>query len=130
MTWPGAPTVYYGDEAGMEGYHDPFNRCPYPWGKEEKNLVNFFSFLGNLRNKSDVLKHGEFRLLDSQESILAFERFVGKDSIITIANYSEHDISIKVSGSYIGLLDQVEFNEIICVKANSVVLAEKVQPGK
>ena len=41
FTLPGFPCIYYGDEAGMEGYRDPFNRCCYPWGKENKELIEW-----------------------------------------------------------------------------------------
>ena len=55
FTLPGFPCVYYGDEAGMEGYRDPFNRCCYPWGKEEKDLVEFHARLGKLRAECSAL---------------------------------------------------------------------------
>lgn len=48
-TLPGFPCVYYGDEAGMEGYRDPFNRCGFPWGKEDKDLVEWYRDLGQMR---------------------------------------------------------------------------------
>ena len=50
--FPGSPTVYYGDEAGMEGFEDPFNRRTFPWGNEDKELTDWFARLGNLRKKS------------------------------------------------------------------------------
>ena len=51
FTFPGAPTVYYGDEAGMEGWEDPFNRAGYPWGQEDSELKSFFSKLAHLRRE-------------------------------------------------------------------------------
>ena len=51
---PGVPCVYYGDEAGMQGYEDPFNRRCYPWGEEDKNLVSYFRVLGKLRRKKEL----------------------------------------------------------------------------
>ena len=49
--FPGSPTVYYGDEAGLEGFEDPFNRRPYPWGREDRELVDWFAALGRLRRE-------------------------------------------------------------------------------
>ena len=59
-TLPGFPCVYYGDEAGMEGYRDPFNRCCYPWGKEDKELVKWHQKLGALRAEYSAFWDGEF----------------------------------------------------------------------
>lgn len=56
---PGMPSIYYGDEAGMEGCKDPFNRKFYPWGKEDAQLVEFFKKLGKLRNSEDTLRYGD-----------------------------------------------------------------------
>jgi cyclomaltodextrinase len=60
MTFPGIPCVYYGDEAGMEGYSDPLNRGTYPWGREDKNLVDWYQRIIALRNKYDFLRTGEW----------------------------------------------------------------------
>ena len=50
MTFPGVPSIYYGDEAGMEGYADPYNRGPYPWGRQEADLLSFYKKAITLRN--------------------------------------------------------------------------------
>ena len=55
-TLPGIPCVYYGDEAGMEGYRDPFNRGCFPWGHEDAELVNWYRSLGKIRHSCEVLK--------------------------------------------------------------------------
>jgi glycosidase len=55
-TVPGIPCIYYGDEAGMEGYRDPFNRLPYPWGREEYELVDFYKKVGKIRTKEPLFR--------------------------------------------------------------------------
>ncbi len=55
---PGCPTIYYGDEAGLCGCHDPWNRRPFPWGKEDKALTQYVANKLNHRQQSDVLKFG------------------------------------------------------------------------
>ena len=59
FTLPGFPCIYYGDEAGMQGYRDPFNRCGYPWGKENQELVQWHKDLGNLRKSCSALWDGD-----------------------------------------------------------------------
>ncbi|MDR1070187.1 MAG: 4-alpha-glucanotransferase [Gracilibacteraceae bacterium] len=60
MTFPGVPCVYYGDEAGMEGLDDPYNRGPFPWGREEAGLGEFYRRLISWRREYAVLTEGDF----------------------------------------------------------------------
>ncbi len=72
---PGIPCVYYGDEAGAEGYRDPFNRYCYPWGKEDEELIAWYRELGKLRREQKaVLGRGDYRTLLADQDLLAFER--------------------------------------------------------
>ena len=73
-TLPGSPSIYYGDEAGMEGGKDPFNRRTYPWGKEDENLLQHFRNLGDLRKQYSALRNGGIRFIHSREGRLAFIR--------------------------------------------------------
>ena len=59
--FPGSPTVYYGDEAGMEGFEDPFNRQTYPWGHEDADLLAWYRDLGRLRGRHPALRRGSIR---------------------------------------------------------------------
>ena len=61
--FPGSPTVYYGDEAGMEGFEDPFNRRTFPWGEEAGGLVSWFTALGRARRELACLRRGGFSWL-------------------------------------------------------------------
>ncbi len=79
FAFPGAPTVYYGDEAGMEGYEDPFNRRTFPWGQEDKALTAYFARLGNARKENQPLRRGELRWGTCQGSVISFARVMGKE---------------------------------------------------
>ncbi len=92
FTLPGVPCIYYGDEAGMEGYKDPFNRFCYPWGKENKELLEHYRALGKMRGSCDCLKEGEYYTLSEMLGCLAFVRKGRKDSILVIINRNEHEI--------------------------------------
>ena len=74
MTLPGVPCIYYGDEAGMEGYNDPFNRRCYPWGHENKELQDWYRRVIAIRRSCDAYVSGDYRLLAAQDGLFAFER--------------------------------------------------------
>ena len=83
----GVPSVYYGDEAGMEGYHDPFCRRPYPWGREDRSLLAHYRDLGMLRQKHAALfAEGDFSFLCHENGHVAFERKSATDRITVYAN--------------------------------------------
>ena len=60
FTMPGVPCIYYGDEAGAQGYADPFNRGTYPWGREDEELMAHYRMVTSLRRKYPVLSSGEY----------------------------------------------------------------------
>lgn len=94
-TIPGIPAIFYGDEAGLEGYHDPFNRMPYPWGKEDQNLIQFYRKIGKIRRDNCVYCDGDFKLLVLDERLLVFSRRKNDDVFITAVNNSGMSINIE-----------------------------------
>ena len=73
-TLPGSPSLYYGDEALMEGYKDPFNRRTYPWGHEDRELVTYFSRLGKLRQEQEALRLGDIQFFTAEDRHLGYTR--------------------------------------------------------
>ncbi len=73
-TLPGAPSLYYGDEAGMEGYKDPFNRRTYPWGRENQELLAHYRRLGQLRASQEPLRLGDIAFFQAGDQKLGFSR--------------------------------------------------------
>ena len=73
-TLPGSPSLYYGDEAGMEGHKDPFNRRTYPWGREEPLLMSHYKALGALRKREEVLRLGDIQFFEAADRHLGFTR--------------------------------------------------------
>ena len=71
---PGSPSLYYGDEAGMEGYNDPFNRRTYPWGREDKEILEHFRRLGHLRKSNTALRTGSIRFFQANNQQVGFTR--------------------------------------------------------
>ncbi len=87
--FPGSPTVYYGDEAGMEGFEDPFNRQTYPWGREDRELLDWFCALGRARKKYPALRRGSIRYVYGKGPLLAFLRQEGSQRLLCAFNASE-----------------------------------------
>lgn len=93
-TLPGIPSIYYGDEAGLTGCKDPFNRFCYPWGNENTEILDFTKSLGNLRKEYEVLKCGTFYPISAALGCIAFLRYKeGTKRILTIINKNPQPIT-------------------------------------
>ena len=87
-TLPGAPSVYYGDEAGMEGAKDPFNRRTYPWDNEDPELLRHYRQLGRLRQEQEALRLGDIRFSQALGGQLSFSRSYGGKTLRVYINRS------------------------------------------
>ena len=96
MTWIGAPTVYYGDEAGVVGFTDPDNRRTYPWGNENKELIAFHKEAIRIHKESEALKVGSLEILGSKNHVLVYGRFTEKDKVVVVVNSSDEAASVNV----------------------------------
>lgn len=110
----GVPSLYYGDEAGVEGYRDPFCRMPYPWGREDKCLLAFYRRLGNIRAEyRELFAHGDFRLLEADGARVVYERTLGKDRILVVGNAAKEKCEYKLRGEYTDLLSGKQYSGAI-----------------
>lgn len=98
MTWVGAPTLYYGDEAGVCGFTDPDSRRTYPWGREDKELLGFYREMIWIHRKSRALKIGSIRMLSGEDGLIAYGRFCADEQVIVIINMSDRlrEVSVPV----------------------------------
>lgn len=96
MTWMGAPTIYYGDEAGVCGFTDPDSRRTYPWGHEDKELVAFHRDIIRLRRENNELRTGSLKYLDSDYNYLAYGRFHRGGQCLILVNNNDHPITKRV----------------------------------
>jgi neopullulanase len=102
MTYPGAPSIYYGDEIGMVGTHDPYNRGAFPWyqsDKWDKALLNDFQRYIALRRARPALRHGSFRCLVAEGDVFVHARQHGAETVIACFNTSTstHRVDIPVA---------------------------------
>ena len=86
MTWIGAPTVYYGDEAGVCGFTDPDNRRTYPWGHEDQQMLGFHKEMIRIHKEHEALRTGAVVMLHCEKNILAYGRFTEEEQIIVLLN--------------------------------------------
>ena len=89
MTWVGAPTVYYGDEAGVCGFTDPDSRRTYPWGQENRELVEFHKEMIRIHKREKPLRTGSLKMLSWSSNVFAYARFQEGEQIIVVLNNSK-----------------------------------------
>ena len=86
MSWPGAPGIYYGDEAGVCGFTDPDNRRPYPWGREDQGMIDFYENLIRLRRRHPALRKGSLRIIKGEQGLLVFARLTAEECLLTVVH--------------------------------------------
>lgn len=94
---PGVPCIYYGDEAGVAGMADPFNRTTFPWGNEDRELFSPIRDIMRLRAGSAALKRGWYAMAPLCPDAFAIIRSHGKDSIVAAVNRAGHEVKATVS---------------------------------
>ncbi len=94
---PGVPSIYYGDEAGLQGYKDPFNRRCYPWGHEDTDLIAYTKELGRIRRAYKVFKNGRLKFLPAQDDVMAFARYQESAGVAVqiYVNRSQHEQQVE-----------------------------------
>lgn len=97
----GVPSVFYGDEAGLEGYRDPFCRRPFPWGREEQTLIDTVRRLGRLRAEHPALAMGDFIVVHHDAHSIAYERRWEGDRLLIAANRGDKPLTLSISGCWL-----------------------------
>lgn len=126
MTMPGVPLIYYGDEVGLLGGRDPQNRKPYPWDKENREILNLYKVLTTIRNNELSLKKGTFKPISISEEILSYEREYNGEKIIVLVNPKNSYVECKFeifNKTLVSLIDKEEIykevNGEITIKINN-----------
>ena len=113
MTWPGAPTIYYGDEAGLCGWTDPDNRRTYPWGNEDHDMICLHKEAIKIHKSYDALRVGSIKFLGGTYGILYYGRFDDKDKFVILINNNSHEIEVLVPVWEIGVRNEEPMVRII-----------------
>lgn len=125
-TLPGVPGIYYGDEAGLTGCKDPFNRKCFPWGEENTEILDFMRDLARLRHEYDVLKDGEFYPISATLGCIAYLRYkYGTKRILVIVNKNSHMITYRLNGDMTNMYSVsggVKFGDGVILQANGYAI--------
>lgn len=97
FTWHGAPTIYYGDEAGQVGFTDPDNRRTYPWGREDHELIAYHKAMIAIHKNSPELKFASAKYLHGEYGVICFARFLRKSQSIVIINNNNAEKEVNLS---------------------------------
>ena len=106
MTWIGSPTIYYGDEAGLTGWTDPDNRRPFPWGKENQELISYHEALIKLRKEHPALRHGSLQKLAGEYGILAYGRFDKEEKLVVVYHNLDEEKEITLPVWQMGIKEE------------------------
>ena len=120
FTLPGVPCVYYGDEAGMEGGADPFNRICYPWGHEDTDIISWYKELSRIRKENSCFKDGGYTLIEARDGLFVFTRGSGAQRILVAVNVSDEEKNVTAP----------DFNfDILASKETGLLTVEAGKPG-
>ena len=100
LTWPGAPTLYYGDEAGLCGFTDPDNRRTYPWGREDREMIRFHRELIKMHKEYSCLRNGSLIRLTDAPHILSYGRFDRESAVVVAVNNGNDPVKIRIPVVY------------------------------
>ncbi len=124
FTLPGMPCIFYGDEAGVEGMGDPFCRSPYPWGKENKELVEHYRKLGELKRTHNCFKGTDIEFVKADGSLCIYKRGSGDDKAFVCVNMSESSEMLQIANGkevIFGKLQVVDGKNYIHAKSVAIV---------
>ncbi len=124
FTLPGIPSIFYGDEAGLQGFDDPINRRPYPWGSEDKEILAHYKKLGRIRRENRAVFSGGFNMRD-ENGLVAYERAGGDDEILIAVNAGADDKTLFINKEYTNLYNNKEYKDVVDVPGGAFVILKK-----
>lgn len=113
MTWPGAPTLYYGDEAGQVGFTDPDNRRTYPWGSEDMDLLNFHREMIRIHKEHEAFKTGSIQFIWGEYNFLCYARYNRREHFLVVLNNDAVSRTVEMVVWPVGLPKECELEQIM-----------------
>ena len=128
MTWIGAPTLYYGDEAGVCGFTDPDNRRTYPWGHEDKELIDFHKEIIKIHKQNKEFLTGSLKYIEEDYNVIGYGRFTRQEQSVVLVNNNTHEITKDVSVWYLGIPKECMMKRLLLTTADGFTTEPKEYP--
>jgi len=128
MTWPGAPTLYYGDEAGLCGFTDPDNRRTYPWGREDKEMIAFHKEIIRIHKENPELRDGSVRGIYEEYNVLVYARFHVDEQTVVCINNNAVPVTREIKTWLVGIPKEASLIQIFQTDEKGYSLERKVIP--
>ncbi len=128
MSWPGAPTLYYGDEAGMTGWTDPDNRRTYPWGHEDQELIRYHQDMIRIHKSHEALMHGSLKMIRGGIHTIAYGRFTDDERIVALINIGLEEEDLHIPVWEIGVTDDQVMNTLVFNREYEYSLTPQTYP--
>jgi cyclomaltodextrinase len=130
MAFPGAPSIYYGDEIGLEGGKDPDSRRAFPWKETDWNqeMRNWVKTLIALRKRTACLRRGDFRQIYAEDGLYAFARILGEEKVLIALNASDRNRRLEIPGSSLGWADGRSVQNMLSFEKSGVASGKLTIP--
>jgi 4-alpha-glucanotransferase len=124
FTLPGVPSIFYGDEAGIEGFRDPFCRKTFPWDNINQEILEWYKKLGRIR-QNEVFVDGVYLEESTGNNVFAFSRQKGAEKIMTIINNNNNDVNYSVNYGFDLIDENPVFGKVFVPKKSAKILQIK-----
>lgn len=128
MTWPGAPTVYYGDEAGVCGFTDPDNRRTYPWGHEDHEMIAFHKEIIRIHKEHKEFLTGSLKYMEGDYNVIGYGRFTRQGQSVILINNNDYEITKDLAVWYLGVPKECTMKQLMLTTAEGYSTEEKEYP--
>lgn len=122
FTLPGMPCIFYGDEAGVEGLGDPFCRKPYPWGREDKELVEHYKKLGELKRNNECFRNTDIQFVTANGSLCVYKRGTGENTAYVCVNMSQGAVALPENIGGTIVFSTADVKDLSAIPAESAVI--------
>ena len=127
FTLCGTPSIYYGDEVGMEGYFDPLNRCPFDWENENFEILDWYKFLTSLRKNFSAFSTGDFEQIYCEKGVFIFKRFDEKSQLLICVNVSSNTYDFEFEDSILELIKNKIYTNNYALKPKDLAIFIKLR---
>ena len=130
MTWPGAPTIYYGDEAGLCGFTDPDNRRTYPWGREDQEMLAYHKAVIRMHRENQEFKTGSIKWMLSDYNMIGYARFTRGNHSAILINNNDHEVTKEISVWELGIPREARMTRLMLTNRNGFSTEPEIYPLK